>query len=62
MPQYRVARDVEDARGTQYFTVFADNEADALRRVDDGEGTFDSEDIEVQDVGKAHSAELVEDE
>jgi hypothetical protein len=59
MPKYRVVRDVESAHGTQCYVVDAASPEEACRLADEGHAEFEYEEIEVQSLGKAHSAEVV---
>ena len=47
MKTYTFAVDIEDARGSQCFSVKADGVDEALKKLRNGEGEFVSEEIEV---------------
>ncbi len=45
--EYRVYRQVRTARGCQSFVVEAENAAEAVELVNDGDGEFEEQEIEV---------------
>lgn len=51
LKEFRIQCPVEKARGHQTYTVQAKDEADALARHNAGQSEFDSEDIEVTQLG-----------
>lgn len=49
--RYHFTADVTEARGTQAYYVDAETEDEARAIVEAGDGTFEYEELEVQDLG-----------
>lgn len=62
MPKYRIGLSVENASGTQWFTVEADSPQNAVDVYNKHGGEFEFEEIEVTELSKADvgCVELVE--